>query len=372
MAPRRWDVAIVGAGPAGAAAARAAAAAGARTLLLERAPLPRYKRCGGGLLGLSAATSGLDLVPLTRDEITTVAVTRRLGARWVRSEATPFLPMVMREAFDAALVARAQEAGAELRDGVLVTGVEETKDAVMLQLRDGPPIRARHVIAADGSSSRLAASIGVRLVQTDLGLEGEFPAPAGWRGRMWLDFGPVPGSYGWLFPKGDTVTVGVIGNRDQAAALRSYYAAVLAHLLLGPALLEGGHHTRVRTPGSPLVSASARILLVGDAAGWLEPWTREGISFALRSGRLAGEAVAAGEPRSYAVTAQSVLGAEVAAGRHLLSAFERAPNVFHAAFGSPPGWRQFRRVLAGQASLAGLATRLPVRLAVGAARWHRD
>lgn len=367
MPPRIWDVAVVGAGPAGAAAARAAALGGARTVLLERASLPRYKRCGGGLLGLSRASSGLSLDRgLVREDVSALTVSYRLGRTWTRRDDHPFLRMVMRDEFDAALVSHAQAAGAELRDNTAVTGVDEAKTAVTLTVRDAGPIRARYVIAADGSSSRLAAFAGVRIAQTDLGLEGEFPAPAGWTGRVWLDWGPVPGSYGWLFPKGDTVTVGVIGDRTHAAALRSYYAAAVEHLGLGAPVIEGGHHTRVRTPDSPLVSPGGRILLTGDAAGWLEPWTREGISFALRSGRLAGEAVAAGEPALYAPRAEIALGPELAAGRDVLAAYERAPLVFHLALGSPLGWREFRRLLSGRASLAGLRERLPVRAVLGA------
>src|SRR5882757_6060712 len=108
-----WDLVVVGAGPAGAAAARAAAAGGARTLILERAELPRYKRCGGGLLGLSQGLAALDLVALTHSEVTSLTATWNGRAAWTRRSATPLIRMVMRDAFDAALVAAAQQAGAE-------------------------------------------------------------------------------------------------------------------------------------------------------------------------------------------------------------------------------------------------------------------
>jgi len=357
-----YDVAVVGGGPAGAAAARAAAQLGASTMLLERAELPRYKRCGGGLVAVSAATAGIDVAPFARDVARRVTVTCRFGWRWSRQAQGPLLTMVARSEFDAALVAAAAAAGARLRERCVVTGAEQDINGVSLRVRGGEVLRARYVVAADGASSRLAAAAGARMARIDLGLEGEFRAPPGWAGRMWLDWGPVPGSYAWLFPKGDTVTVGVIGDRGQQVALRAYYAAVVGRLGLGAPLVEGGHHTRVRATGSPLTDR--RVLLAGDAAGWLEPWSREGISFALRSGRLAGEAAAQGDPAAYKRRALAVLQPEVAAGEQLLRAFTAHPLAFHAALASPAGWRQFRRLLGGLTSLAGLSGRAPVRTAL--------
>jgi 2-polyprenyl-6-methoxyphenol hydroxylase-like FAD-dependent oxidoreductase len=101
-----WDVAVIGGGPAGLSAAHAAAAAGARTVILERAEHPRYKTCGGGLIGTSLnAVRDLPALP-SRDEIHSVTFTLRGGHEFTRSSAEPLLKMVMREEFDAALLRR--------------------------------------------------------------------------------------------------------------------------------------------------------------------------------------------------------------------------------------------------------------------------
>ena len=354
-----WDVAVVGSGPAGAAAARAAAATGARTLLLERAELPRYKRCGGGLIGASqqaVLATGVDLPALSRDRVGRITFTSGGRRRFTRATA-PFLPMVLRSELDAALVDAAVREGAELRTGVTVTSYEED-GLVTLGTSDGP-VRARAVVAADGSQGRAAAYVGVVCEQVDLGLEAELPTPphSPWRGRALLDWGPVPGSYGWVFPKGDTLTVGVIGARRDGEAVRAYYRALLGQLGLDPAtaLHDGGHLTRVRAPGSPV--RRGQVLVAGDAAGLLEPWTREGISFALRSGALAGAAAAGDVERE--------LGPEMAAGRQALRAFSRHPGTVHTVMQGLPGmWDLFVRLVSGETDLAEQLSRRRIRALV--------
>jgi geranylgeranyl reductase family protein len=360
-----WDLVVVGGGPAGLSAAHAAARAGVRTLVIERATHPRYKTCGGGLIGISLAeVAGRIEVP-ANDRIDRVTVTRNGRREFTRRHSAPLLAMVRREEFDDRLRAAAVAVGAEVREGVPVRAVEQEPDEVRLRLADGAEVRARTVIGADGSSGITARHVGVTFRQVDLGLELELPVPPAeqerWRGRLLLDWGPIPGSYGWLFPKGDRLTVGVIAGRGEGERTRAYLRDLVARLGLSGVSPEhdSGHLTRCRSADSPL--RRGRVLVAGDAAGLLEPWSREGISYALRSGRLAGEAVAAGDLDAYPREVELRLAPEMRAGQQLLEVFERRPEVFHALLATRPGWRIFVRFCLGQAGYGETLARRPVR-----------
>ncbi|MFI2713407.1 geranylgeranyl reductase family protein [Micromonospora sp. NPDC018662] len=360
-----WDLVVVGGGPAGLSAARTAARAGVRTLVVERATHPRYKTCGGGLIGTSLAEAGDVIEVPAQDRVDRVTFTRDGRRAFTRRHAAPVVTMIRREEFDDRLRAAAVSAGVEVREGVAVRAVEQDPDEVRLRLADGEVVRARAVVGADGSSGVTARHVGVRFRQVDLGLELELPVPAverdRWRGRLLLDWGPVPGSYAWVFPKGDRLTVGVISARGDGERTRAYLRDFVARLGLSGIAPEhdSGHLTRCRTEDSPL--RHGRVLVAGDAAGLLEPWSREGISYALRSGRLAGAAVAGGDLDAYPREVARLLTPEMRAGHRLLDAFERRPDVFHAMLASPPGWRMFVRFCQGRTSFAEALDRRPVR-----------
>ena len=361
-----FDVAVVGGGPAGLAAAHAAARRGASVVVLERSEHPRYKTCGGGLIGFSLGSLPDGLALPARDTVRSVTFTLDGRRAVTRSWPEPLLTMVQRDEFDAALCAAARAAGATVRERTQVRSLEQEADHVRLQLADSEQVLARVVVGADGSAGITARHVGVVHDQVDLGLEVDVPTPAGspWRGRLLIDWGPLPGSYGWVFPKGDLLTVGVIAARGLGAATRDYLAALLERLGLSTLepVHDSGHLTRCRAATSPL--RRGRVVVAGDAAGLLEPWTREGISFALRSGALAGSFAAAGDLDGYVSSVESALAPVMAAGRRLLRVFEKHPLACHAAVATRPGWRVFARICRGETDLAAVARRAWVRPAL--------
>lgn len=370
-----WDVVVVGAGPAGSSAARAAAEAGAsRVLLLDKSAFPRYKTCGGGIVGASrdALPPGFEL-PL-KDRIHAITFWRAGSPSRTRRSKRMLFGLVNRDELDHQLVQHAEKAGVTVVTGTGVAGIEQPEEAdgglALVRLQDGRAVTARAVVGADGSAGRTSAHVGVTFDQVDLGLEAEIPVPAevadDWRGRVLIDWGPLPGSYGWVFPKGDSLTVGVISARGQGAETRAYLKDFIGRLGLAgfPPAVESGHLTRCRADESPLFRA--RVLVAGDAAGMLEPWTREGISYALRSGREAGTraaVIARAETTEqvrrggldYTAAINAELGKEMSVGRRLLAAFAHRPGAFHAAVLTfRPAWLAFARVTQGHTSFARL------------------
>ena len=376
--PVEWDVAVLGAGPAGLAAAYAAANAGARTVVLERSAHPRYKTCGGGLIGVSVEAASQISIP-ARDHIQVATFTR--DGEWGftrRHRGGSLLATVRREDFDAALLRAAMDAGAVVVERSAARAIEQDGERVRVRLADGSTVTAHILIGADGSAGISARHVGVDVAQVDLGLEVELPIPdaiqRSWRNRILLDWGPIPGSYGWVFPKGDVLTVGVIAPRGMGEQTRRYLRRFVDRLGFASIVpvQDSGHLTRCRTSESPL--RRGRVLVAGDAAGLLEPWTREGISFALRSGALAGTVAAACAHRGrreldhgldqYASAVRETLVPEMDAGKRILTAFSRHPGVFHAAFATPLGWRAFVKLCRGELAFSSIVDRLPVRAAL--------
>jgi flavin-dependent dehydrogenase len=277
--------------------------------------------------------------------------------------------MVRRDEFDALLVDAAVAAGAVVYDGTIVTNLAAEDDAMRVTTRNRGDVRARIVVGADGSAGRSAAYVGVVLDQVDLGLEVELVTPgdqsANWANRVLIDWGTIPGGYAWVFPKGDTLSAGVIAERGNPDLTRSYLNDFLSRIGLDgqeAVVVSSGHLTRCRTRDSPLYRG--RVLVAGDAAGLLDPWTREGISFALRSGTMAGRAAAeasaaaSGPAASAAMTAyaeeiSATLAPEMSAGRLFMRAFTRHPRGFYTAvILLPKAWDFVARTISGDISFA--------------------
>lgn len=353
----QWDVVVVGAGPAGSSAARLAAENGATVLLLDRAHFPRYKTCGGGLIGISLEYLPKSALNTIEQYVTTVRFTLRGRSSNSHRSRSAFLGLVQREVFDQALVDAAVAAGVEFRDGVSVRGIVDESGVVTLSTSVGD-IRASTVVGADGAGGRIGRYVGVTPGGVDLALEHEIVRPKdgrNWDDRVYLDWGSDPGTYAWMFPKTESLTVGVIQKRGAPDQTRAYLERYVGELGLSAAEVtrSSGHLAQWRTADSPL--RRGNVIVVGDTAALLDPFTREGISFALRSGSWAGEAAASGNLNGYVTRVERELAPDIAAGATLLRLFERRPGLVHAGLSyTVIGARIFIRVCGGRVTLAEL------------------
>src|SRR3990170_1504296 len=296
----RYDAIVAGAGPAGSTAARILAREGATVLLLDRARFPRDKPCGGGVTLRAAGCQDLDLRPVVERTVTGARFSLRLGETFDRRYEEPLTYMTQRRRLDAFLVEAAVAAGATFQDGEPVRAVEVSPNGGSgLSLTSSVTVRtergsysARALIGADGAIWH----VPLTRPETEIAvaLEGNVPYPDGvpedWREFIGLDLGGLAGGYGWVFPKGDHLNVGVGAWKYAAFTLRPKLAGLCARYGFDPYGLEGlrGHHLPVRVPGSTI--ARGPVAVVGDAAGLVDPLSGEGIHMAFMSGRLAAKA----------------------------------------------------------------------------------
>jgi geranylgeranyl reductase family protein len=288
----RYDVAVVGAGPSGSTTAYHLAKAGARVLLLDRAEFPREKPCGGGVTARAFERAPVDLTPVVERVIDRVRLSYRLGGSFDYAYNQTLVYMTQRHRMDAYLMQQAVEAGAEFHGGSIVRGLELEKDGVRIAA-NGDVYEAGAVVGADGANGVVARHAGLKPV-TDppVALEANFPydgehAPDPLQDTLALELGSIPGGYGWSFPKADHFNVGCGGWHSQGGKLRPHLTALRTHYGLQgtPMLNIRGHHLPTRDEGAPIVRG--RALLVGDAAGLVDPMSGEGIYAAFVSGHLA-------------------------------------------------------------------------------------
>jgi menaquinone-9 beta-reductase len=383
LAPETADVIVVGAGPAGSSVAYYLATAGLDVLMLEKAQFPREKVCGDGLTPRAVkALTGMG-VPIAASDgwlqnkgLRIIGGGGRIELSWPELSSYPGYGMVRtRLDFDEILARHAEKAGARLLEGVNVTGPlldDRTGSIVGVTARQAAAgtaegagratasaeaaerhFRARLVIAADGNSSRLSVSMGLRKRDDrplGVAVRTYYTSP---RHRddyleAWLDLWDgnqlLPG-YGWIFGMGDgtsNVGLGLLNtstafqNIDYRALLRRWLAAMPAEWGLreenrtqpvrGAALPMGFNRTPHYTRG---------LLLAGDAGGMVNPFNGEGIAYALESGEIAARVITQALARPTAAAAEKVLQTYPAALKDAYGGYYTLGRTFVKLIGRP-------------------------------------
>jgi len=296
-----WDVAIIGGGPAGACCAAHCARAGLGTVVFERENFPREKVCGDCLnpgawpvlarLGVveevraapHARLSRVDFVDLRR---------RTISAPLPEGEEAEI--SIRRSVLDQILLRRAQSSGAKIYEGETVLGLEH-KDGWIIRTNRSEA-RARIVVAADGRNSTVArlCNLMPRKTPDRVAWQTHIPAPSDFGARIVLQL--LPEGYSGQAPVGDgLLNLCLVGRPEDRIAIRRWGEKEFS--------IPPAHPWRTITPlaRAALPPKHDDLFLVGDAARVVEPFTGEGIYYALRSGELAATAICAGNPHQYAV-----------------------------------------------------------------------
>jgi geranylgeranyl reductase family protein len=368
-----YDVAIVGGGPAGSTAAYRLAQAGASVLVVDRATFPRDKPCGGGVTGRAARLLPFSIEPVVEDVVDRLECRLQYGPRFARSSRAPLALMTQRRRLDHFLLEKAAEAGADVRDGVKVTDVRANAISV-----DGEPVQARIVIGADGCNGTTARALdlGGEIVH-GVALEANFPHDSRFAHAMVLELAVVRGGYGWVFPKGDHLNVGVGGDESEAPRLREHLRRLceMHGIDFDNATATRGYRLPMRRPDGRL--ARGTTALIGDAAGLLDPFSGDGMYEAFLSAQLVAEAalaVLAGRAdglEPYAEAVERRITPLTMAGWGAKRAFDRFPRTTFAIARLPLTFKVVEKLLRGDLSHPGAARGLekgPIRLIYTVAR----
>jgi geranylgeranyl reductase family protein len=419
MHGRPHNVIVVGAGPAGAVAARTLALAGVPVTLLDRASFPRNKPCGGGI-----SIRVLARFPWLEAQLGSIATHRisRLylegpdGDSAVITSDTPAVLMIRRVEFDALLVRLATDAGATLHAGVDIVRAQQDGSRVTLEARDGRRFEAPVVIAADGVHSIVARRLGInsgwpaRSVAVDMMEETPRDTLAADPSTLWVAYGYAPDGhdrdaprapgrdgdrrapegYAYIFPKRDHVNVGVgyvMEHFRSAVDARPYdlQCRFIDHLrqrgIVSGRSVRSNFTPFIIPVGGPLpVPARGRVLLAGDAGGFVNGFTAEGIYYAMVTGEVAARTIVATRPSevttalatAYARACRRACGTElrdsVLVQRHLFADRRRIARVIAAAAGGPSATGLLLDYATGRREYAAVRRRVVADAPVAAAQ----
>ena len=289
-----YDVIIVGAGPAGTTTGYHLAKAGLSVLILEAEKLPRYKPCAGAVAARTLEILDFDISPVIERTVCSLYFTHQFQRGHLFTTESPLAYMVMRDKFDYLLTERAMQAGAEVIQEKKVTDVRIHNDGVVVTA-DDEKFRCQVVVGADGSKGNVARSLDLfssrRLIvalESEVFVDSSILAENS--SRIWMDVGTIPSGYAWSFPKANHLSIGLGALQNRINGLKSYFWQCLkaiapdyqtVKVYVHPLAIWGGEYKL----------AGNRVLLVGEAAGIVDPLTGEGIYYAIRSGIIAAQVI---------------------------------------------------------------------------------
>ncbi len=360
-----YDCIIVGAGPAGGSAAYHLAKRGRSVLLLEKASLPRYKPCGGGVSPQVAQWFDFDFSPAISLKIKAIRYTWKMDDPVEAEINTPEpIWMVRRDVFDHFLVQQAQKQGAELRDNTEVTGTEFRSDRWVVKTAT-ENFEGRYVIAADGAKGPVSKWLGFKDRKRRLGgaLEAEAMVANPDARFIHFEFGMDNNGYIWNFPKIDGYSIGVGtfrgGEPQDFKTILSEYANLFG--IDSTTCKQFGHPLCLWDGDQKLHTQNA--LLAGEAACVVDPFTAEGIRPSMLTGVKAAESIdsaLSGDANAlerYSQVISEEWGADMLWAQRLAGVFYRVPGIgYRMGIKRPAATYRMGQILCGDLRYADVAS----------------
>lgn len=298
----KFDVIIVGGGPAGAACAYDLSKAGKKVLIIEKDQFPRFKPCAGMLTIKALHRLPYSIAPVVQWQTDSMFVSRafKAGKTLSACEHKSLVVTTVRSELDEFCLNKALEAGAALKvfdkgfSAYEIQG-EDIVVKVTSKAEGEQSFICDYLVGADGAHSKVRKqSAHFTPDRTAVALEGRIPLDRiknGAQKELRFDFNVAKKGYGWLIPKGDHINVGVYTRRPDEYPLSKTQLQDYTEKLLGTRDIDELLGFPVGTGGEYFYPPAGKVLLVGDAAGYAEPIFGEGIHNAIKSGRAAALAI---------------------------------------------------------------------------------